>query len=69
MVKTLISNLFLNKEISEDIFDYLNPSNHNIRTPLFHILVHMVPKVHKKPPKGFIGRPISSGCEGPTQQI
>lgn len=67
MVKTLISNLFLNKEISEDIFDYLNPSNHNIRTPLFH----MVPKVHKKPPKGsaFIGRPISSGCGGPTQQI
>ena len=67
MVKTLVSNHFHKEEISEDIFDYLNPSNHDIRTPLFY----MLPKVHKQPPEGsvFIGRPIISGCGGPTQQI
>ena len=67
LVKSLVYNLFQEKEITKDIFDYLNPSNHTIRTPLFYLL----PKVHKKPPDGtkFVGRPIISGCGGPTQQI
>ena len=66
-VRSLVTKLFSEKIISEDIFNYLNPSNHKIRTPIFYLL----PKVHKKPPEGsiFIGRPIISGCGGPTQQI
>lgn len=66
-VKTLICDMHKNKDISKEIFEYLNPDNNKVRTPIFYLL----PKVHKTPPEGtkFIGRPIISGCGGPTQQI
>ena len=67
MVWSTLRDMFSNKEISEETFNYLNPNNHKIRTPVIYVL----PKVHKAPPPGtkFAGRPIISGNGSPTEKI
>lgn len=66
VVETL-QDILSKKEIDKEIFDYLNPLNHDIRTPVIYIL----PKVHKAPPANskFAGRPIISGNGSPTEKI
>ena len=67
LVVAQLKSMWLNKEIDETTFKYLNPNNHKIRTPVIYVL----PKVHKTPPINtkFIGRPIISGNGSPTEQI
>lgn len=67
MVLSTLRDMFLTKEISEETFNYLNPNNHKIRTPVIYVL----PKVHKAPPPGtkFAGRPIIRGNGSPTEKI
>ena len=62
-----LHEMFSNKEIDETTFQYLNPRNHEIRTPVIYVL----PKVHKPPPANskFAGRPIISGNGSPTEKI
>ena len=56
MVHETLQDLFHKDEIDEKTFEYLNPRNHKIRTPVIYVL----PKIHKAPPANskFAGRPI-----------
>ena len=67
MVYRAVRNLYVDNVINKEIFEFLNPHNHQIKTPSLYLL----PKIHKNPPGGtrFVGRPIISGCGAPTQQI
>ena len=67
MVLETLQIMLYNKEIDETTFNYLNPLNHKIRTPVIYVL----PKVHKSPPANskFAGRPIISGNGSPTEKI
>ena len=67
LVAQAIHKLHMDKIISKQTLEYLNHDNTDIRTPCLYLL----PKVHKKAPEGtrFVGRPIISGCKGPTQSI
>ena len=67
MVRNVIKTMASNNEIDSDTWKYLNPDNYKIRTPLIYVL----PKIHKAPPPEtkFVGRPIISGCNSPTEKI
>ena len=66
-VRDTLRLLLSKHEIDESTFQYLNPYNHETRTPVIYVL----PKVHKEPPTNskFVGRPIISGNGSPTEKI
>ena len=65
--RAVVRKLYVDNIINKDIFEFLNPYNHQIKTPSLYLL----PKIHKNQPDGtrFVGRPIMSSCGAPTQQI
>ena len=61
-IHDFIGELYLNKEISEQMFKFLSRGRN--RTSVFY----MLPKIHKnKFP--VPGRPIVSSCDSPTEKI
>ena len=60
-IETFLTHLYNEKLITNDTFDFLEPSN-EIRTPVFYTL----PKLHKE---GIPGLPIISGCNSPTEKL
>nr|XP_006817019.1 PREDICTED: uncharacterized protein LOC102808054 [Saccoglossus kowalevskii] len=66
-VHELVTEMYNLDLIDYDTYKYTDPFNYTVRTPRWYLL----PKVHKPPPEGsiFVGRPIISGCSGPTEKI
>ena len=58
----IVSRLYKGKHIDETTFLYLRHKEKNLRIPEFYTLT----KIHKRIP---VGRPITSGCAGPTERI
>ena len=61
-VKKLIDKLYKEKHIHEMTRQWLSLTPNPPRIPQFYTLT----KIHKQTP---VGRPIISGCEGPTERI